>query len=80
VIDWLQQKLDEAYGDAPTPPLRDVLDHEEEQDARDAGGVQQRAYTGDIEAVRELLEIKRDEVAVLRAEVIPALERYAAQS
>lgn len=62
IIDWLQTKLDEAYGDVPQEPLNEVLDRDAELDGRDELP-RQRAARGCKESLVELLEIEREQYA-----------------
>ncbi len=72
LIDWLQSQLDRAYDDTPEPDLGDVLDHDAELDPTD-DVLRFRAAMGCPDALRELLEAKRRQLA-FAPQVIRALQ------
>lgn len=61
-LDWLQEKLDQAYADAEPAPLREVLEKESDLDAADDPH-QMRAAYGCVVSLRAFLEAKRQELA-----------------
>ena len=61
-LDWLQRKLDEAYGDVPDAPLAEVLDRDAQLDGQD-DLPRIRAVRGDKAAILELLDIEEQQLA-----------------
>lgn len=56
IIDWLQEKLNEAYDDAPAPSLEEVLREEQEKDAAEDVAEMRVATGGGEPALQEWLE------------------------
>lgn len=71
LIDWLQERLDEAYGEGEKPDLEEVLEKDSELDPRD-DHLRYMASKGCAESRRRLKEEKRQQLAHLPS-VIAAL-------
>ncbi len=76
VVNWLQEIIDSVYGAEAetTADLQDILESDQEQDPRD-DLPRYRAALGCAAAARELLDVKRDQVAIGTV-VILALRRH----
>lgn len=74
-LEWFRQVVDVVWPPDEVPPLRDVLDREQEADGKD-DGPQQRAYAGDRVAMQEWVRIKTAELAVVQ-EAVTAVRYHA---
>lgn len=77
VIDWLQALLDDAYADAPAPPLAEVLDRDAEVDAKD-DLLRLRAGRGCAESARQLIDAKLRITAQTRVTIMALRREIAA--
>lgn len=68
VIDGLQALADRVYDDAPAEPLEELLDRDASVDGKDELP-RQRAARGDQAGKAELLDVKREALALNRAVV-----------
>lgn len=78
VVNWMQEVVDSVWGaEGATERLTDVLDRDQEQDVRD-DLPRHRAAAGCEESARELLNVKRQQLA-FGSVVVLALRKHLAE-